>query len=134
MSYFKPQKTRKTGPRSIYSLPVSTQNLSRKWGLWLSPVHQKTKGTAWGFHPGCQVSKVGVPSSSVVHGGTMIQGSDNATYRELRVLSSIPMFVFLKLWRWYEASEWIVHQQGRVDDKTLCPHIYSRARENFSDT
>jgi hypothetical protein len=32
VSYFKPKKARKTGPRSICSLPDSTPNLSRKWG------------------------------------------------------------------------------------------------------
>ena len=32
MSYFRPQKIRKTGPRSICSLPDSTQKLSRKGG------------------------------------------------------------------------------------------------------
>jgi hypothetical protein len=32
VSYFRPQKIRKTGPRSIRSLPDSTQKLSRKGG------------------------------------------------------------------------------------------------------
>jgi len=32
VSYFRPQKIRKTGPRSICSLPDSTQKLSRKGG------------------------------------------------------------------------------------------------------
>ena len=32
MSYFRPRKTRETGPRSICSLPDSTQKLSRKRG------------------------------------------------------------------------------------------------------
>jgi hypothetical protein len=32
VSYFRPQKATKTGPRSICSLPDSTQNLSRKEG------------------------------------------------------------------------------------------------------
>ena len=35
MSYFRPSKIRKTGPRSICSLPDSTQNLSRKRG-WVT--------------------------------------------------------------------------------------------------
>ena len=35
MSYFRPPKIRKTGPRSICSLPDSTQNLSRKRG-WVT--------------------------------------------------------------------------------------------------
>jgi hypothetical protein len=32
VSYFRPQKARKTGPRSISGLPDSTQKLSRKGG------------------------------------------------------------------------------------------------------
>jgi hypothetical protein len=36
VSYFRPPKIRKTGPRSICSLPDSTQNLSRKRG-WVIP-------------------------------------------------------------------------------------------------
>jgi hypothetical protein len=32
VSYFRPQKATKTGPRSICSLPDSTQNLSQKRG------------------------------------------------------------------------------------------------------
>jgi len=35
VSYFRPPKIRKTGPRSICSLPDSTQNLSRKRG-WVN--------------------------------------------------------------------------------------------------
>jgi hypothetical protein len=35
VSYFRPPKIRKTGPRSICSLPDSTQNLSRKRG-WVT--------------------------------------------------------------------------------------------------
>jgi hypothetical protein len=32
VSYFRPQKTRKTGPRSTTALPPSTQELSQKGG------------------------------------------------------------------------------------------------------
>ena len=32
MSYFRPENARKIAPRSVSSLPNSTQKVSRKWG------------------------------------------------------------------------------------------------------
>ena len=51
MSYFKPQKTRKTGPRSICSLLDSTLYLSRKWGRVTLQKHALIICATKGVHP-----------------------------------------------------------------------------------
>jgi hypothetical protein len=55
VSYFRPQKARKIAPRSVCSLPNSTQKVSRKRGRVT---------TAKCAHPSCLISRVrssGVP-------------------------------------------------------------------------
>jgi hypothetical protein len=53
VSYFRPQKSRKIGPRSIYSLPHSTQTVSQKPGrVTLCKCAQEICLTA-GVHPTC---------------------------------------------------------------------------------
>jgi hypothetical protein len=50
VSYFRPRKARKTGPRSIHSLPDSTQKLSRKRGRVMTPGHRTKTCLGLGVH------------------------------------------------------------------------------------